>query len=194
MIKIFILKSITTSMSIFFRIYNKVMYLPMKIFYLAYAESLISIKGLSHFEGLIYAKGTKNIIINKGCRISKGLELETNENGIIEIGQNVRINRFATIVSYSSISIGSNTLIGEFVSIRDANHGIKKGQNVRDQNHESQPISIGEDVWIGRGSVILPGVNIGKGCIIGANSVVTKSIPNFQIAVGSPAKILRERN
>ncbi|MBC8193602.1 MAG: acyltransferase [FCB group bacterium] len=117
----------------------------------------------------------------------------TEASGQIILGAEVRINRGTTLVAYDSIEIGNQTLIGEFVSIRDANHGISPNQPVREQAHEASAIKIGRDVWIGRGSVILPGVEIGDHSIIGANSVVSKSIPPGSIAVGSPAKPIRKR-
>ena len=79
------------------------------------------------------------------------------------------------------------------MSIRDANHGIEHGRPFRTQEHKTDAISIGSDVWIGRGSAILKGVTIGHGAIIGANSVVTHDIPENAIAVGAPARIVRYR-
>jgi acetyltransferase-like isoleucine patch superfamily enzyme len=64
---------------------------------------------------------------------------------------------------------------------------------MRYQPHTSKPILIGRDVWIGRGSCILPGVTIGEGAVIGANSVVTGDISDFAIAAGAPAKVIKMR-
>jgi len=58
---------------------------------------------------------------------------------------------------------------------------------------ESLPITIGNDVWIGRRVIILPGVVIGDGCVIGAGAVVTKSLPPYSVAVGNPARIVKNR-
>lgn len=145
------------------------------------------------FDGKIYLNGTRNIEIGMHSRIGQSVEFGTEESGHIILGNSVRINRGSTLVAYEQICIGDNTLIGEFVSIRDANHGISPDTLIREQAHTKKAINIGRDVWIGRGSVILPGVEIGDGCIIGANSVVTKSIPSGTIAVGSPAKPMRTR-
>jgi acetyltransferase-like isoleucine patch superfamily enzyme len=62
------------------------------------------------------------------------------------------------------------------------------------QGHDSGDISIGNDVWIGSHVVVLPGVKIGNSVVIGANSVVTKDVPDFGVAIGSPAKVIRYRN
>lgn len=142
-------------------------------------------------DGKVFGKG--NIRIGSSSRIGRDVELQSEENGSIRIGKDVRVNTGCTIVSYSKISIGDHTLIGEYVSIRDANHGTARDSLIKKQPHSSKPIIIGKDVWIGRGSCILPGVTIGDGAVIGANSVVTKDIPGNSIAVGSPASGISER-
>jgi acetyltransferase-like isoleucine patch superfamily enzyme len=161
-----------------------------------YGKASGKIKNLSPavlLDGDIIVTGTANIEIGNKTRIGNDVEFETTGRGKIVIGENVRINRGVTICSYSEVKIGKNSLIGEFVSIRDANHGIKKSSIIKDQPHESKPIQIGEDAWIGRGVCILSGVTIGEGAVIGANSVVTKDIPPYSIAVGTPAKTIRQR-
>jgi acetyltransferase-like isoleucine patch superfamily enzyme len=144
-------------------------------------------------DGKIYITGTRNICIGNKCRLGMETELRTMENGYITLGNEIRLNRGCTITSYSKISIGDFTIIGEYASIRDANHGMIKGEPMRYQPHTTSPITIGNDVWIGRGSCILPGVSIGDGAVIGANSVVTNNVPSFSIVAGNPARIIRER-
>lgn len=144
-------------------------------------------------DGPVRIIGTKNIKIGCRCRFGRETEFETEESGGIIIGDDVRINRGCTVVSYSRISIGDFSIIGEYVSIRDANHGMDLAEPMRYQKHSSSPIMIGRDVWIGRGSCILPGVAIGEGSVIGANSVVTADIPPFSIAAGVPAKVVKKR-
>jgi acetyltransferase-like isoleucine patch superfamily enzyme len=145
------------------------------------------------FDGSVSVIGTGNVKIGEKSRIGDLAEFITHEQGLVRIGQEVRINRGATICAYKEVSIGDFTLIGEFVSIRDANHGIAAGEQIRNQPHDARPIHIGADVWIGRGACILPGVTLGDGSVIGANSVVTKDVPPNTIAAGIPAKIIRER-
>ena len=97
------------------------------------------------------------------------------------------------VVSHNKIEIGNDCLIGEYVSIRDANHGMEEGTPMRFQPHESEPIILEENVWIGRGACLLKGVRIGAGAVVGANSVVTHDVPARAIAAGSPARVLRYR-
>lgn len=145
------------------------------------------------FDGSVTVLGTGNVKIGMKSRIGDLAEFTTNHDGVINIGNEVRLNRGATICAYMEVSIGDNSMVGEFVSIRDANHGIQKGELVRSQPHDAKPIRIGSDVWVGRGACILPGVTIGDGAIIGANSIVTKDVPPNSIAAGIPARIIRER-
>ena len=145
------------------------------------------------FDGTLDIVGTANINVGEYSRIGNEVQLGTEQHGEISVGKHVRVNRGTTIFSYSSIAIGDYTIIGEFVTIRDANHGIRRGEHIKGQEHDTRPISIGQDVWIGRGACILPGVCIGDGSVVGANSVVTKSIPPNTIAAGVPARVLRER-
>ncbi|MEM7181624.1 MAG: acyltransferase [Spirochaetota bacterium] len=165
-----------------------------RIFYYAFASA--QIKNLSAsviFDGKINVIGGSQIHIGQQTRIGEAVEFEANDNATIAIRNNVRINRGTTIVAYDTIDIGEKTLIGEFVSIRDANHGIRKGEWIKDQAHNSKAISIGKGVWIGRGACILAGVTLADGCVIAANSVVTKDVAENTIVGGVPAKVIKER-
>lgn len=145
------------------------------------------------FIGWITVEGTRNVHIGSGTRIGRRSYLKTDGDGRIDIGEHVTINDGATLVSYDHIAIGDNAMIGEYVSIRDANHGTKRGELVRLQAHTASPIRIGEDAWIGRGVCVLKGVTIGDGAVIAANSVVTKDVPANSIVGGVPARVLGER-
>ena len=144
-------------------------------------------------DGRVHVSGTANIKLGQRCRLGMDVELRTIETGRIQIGEDTRLNRGCTLTSYAQIGIGDFTIIGEFVSIRDANHGLARGEPMRYQPHTFEEIHIGRDVWIGRGSCILPGVTIGEGAVIGANSVVTKDVPDFGIAAGVPARVIKMR-
>ncbi|WP_405373425.1 DapH/DapD/GlmU-related protein [Pseudobutyrivibrio sp.] len=87
-------------------------------------------------------------------------------------------------------------MIASNVLICSENHGIDPESTTpyMSQPLISKPVSIGEGSWIGEMVCILPGVHIGKKCIIGAGSVVTKSIPDYSIAVGNPAKVIKKYN
>lgn len=89
------------------------------------------------------------------------------------------------------VEIGDRVMFGPNVSILSATHQTDV-QSRRDGVEFALPVFIGNDCWIGGNVSILPGVTIGNGCTIGAGSVVTKSIPAFSVAVGSPARVIKK--
>ena len=106
-------------------------------------------------------------------------------------GERCYANFNLTLVDDGEIFIGSHTMIGPNVTIDAATHPIHPGLR-RKQAQYNLPVTIGKNVWIGAGSIILPGVTIGDNTVIGAGSVVTKDIPANVVAVGSPCRVLRE--
>ena len=132
--------------------------------------------------------GTGMIRVGRNVLLYPELYLETEEKGSIEIGDGVVISRGVHIVSRSEIRIGAGTMIGEYASIRDANHVRLPGLTIRDSGHVARPIAIGCGVWIGRGVTVLSGVNIGDGATVGANAVVTHNVEPGVTVVGVPAR------
>ena len=106
----------------------------------------------------------------------------------ITLGKNVFINSGCRFQDQGGVTIGDNALIGHNVVIATLNH---------DMNPETRgslspsPVKIGNRVWIGSGSIILPGVTIGDNAVIGAGSVVTKDVPKNAVAVGNPARVVK---
>ncbi|MFV5702766.1 acyltransferase [Flavobacterium sp. XS2P12] len=114
-----------------------------------------------------------------------------NENSEISIGNNVAINNAFSIVCFSKVTIKDNVLIGGNCTIID-NDGHDLNSNKRnEENPNSFPVCIGENVFIGSNVSILKGVEIGENSVIGNGSVVTKNIPKNVIAAGNPAKVIR---
>jgi acetyltransferase-like isoleucine patch superfamily enzyme len=91
------------------------------------------------------------------------------------------------------MGVGKRTMIAGHVVAVPSNHGTVGRLPMRDQACTSVGITIGDDVWIGAGVKILDGVRIGTGCVIGAGAVVSKSLPDYAIAVGIPARVVRIR-
>lgn len=110
--------------------------------------------------------------------------------GKIVIGNNC-VLQGTTICSYNQVSIGDNVIFGPNTVIMDCGgHTLtNRGSSDELDNLIAKPITIGNDVWIGYGCIILPGVNIGSGAVIGAGSVVTKDVPPNSMAVGNPSTI-----
>jgi len=120
----------------------------------------------------------------------------------IFIGKNVIININCTFVDCNKIEIGNNVLIASNVQIYTATHPVNVEERLlkgwkEDSGHAffkvyALPVKIEDNVWIGGGTIILPGVTIGKNSVIGAGSVVTKDIPNNCVAVGNPCKVMKK--
>ena len=139
----------------------------------------------------ILGKCEKNVRINQPFFVDYGCN--------IEIGKNSIINMNCTFLDTNKIVIGDNVLIAPDVKIYTAFHPIKVDKRFKkDKNGNTYlvtaalPVIIGNNVWIGGGTIILPGVKIGNNCVIGAGSVVTTSVPDNSIAFGNPCKVVRE--
>ena len=136
--------------------------------------------------------GTGEITFGKNVDLYRDIYLETQAQGQLLIGDEVVLSRGVHIVAYTNIQIGIGTMIGEYTSIRDANHKIVKDSLIRYSGHTSLPIIIGSNVWIGRGATILSGVTIGDNAIIGANAVVTKNVETNTLVAGVPARFIKQ--
>lgn len=149
----------------------------------------------TQFDGPVYAAKATRLWLGGRCRLGRGCFFETRGPGRIRIGRHVRVNTGCVVVSHSEggVTIGDDCLIGEYVSIRDADHGTRIGTPMRTQDHVSAPVTIGDDVWIARGVVILKGVTIGSGAIVAANSVVTRDVPPMAVVGGAPARLIKYR-
>jgi len=150
-------------------------------------------------------RGKKFIQVSKGFTTGFGCRIEAyplNGNKALFIGRNFQMNDYVHITAMESVIIGDNVLIASKVYISDCSHGSYSGDELdsdpdsipKDRIMYSKPILIEDNVWLGEFVSVLPGVTIGKGTIVGANSVVTKSLPANVIAVGSPAKPIKEFN
>ncbi|MBC6315780.1 sugar O-acetyltransferase [Listeria grandensis] len=109
----------------------------------------------------------------------------------IELGDNTFLNYGVTILDCNKVTIGKNVLIAPNVQIYTAKHPLDPDMRLMDKE-SALPIVIEDNVWIGGGAIILAGVTIGKNSVIGAGSVVTKSIPPNAIAVGNPCRVVKE--
>ncbi|MFX0195627.1 MAG: acyltransferase [Candidatus Hodarchaeota archaeon] len=133
--------------------------------------------------------------VGSGCLLW-AIEKDRNDQEVkIGIGNNVLLFRNATIVAMKKIIIGNYCLIAENVTIRDQDHAFTNSSKpIKSQGFVINPVILEDNVWVGTGTTILRGVRIGKGSVIGANSVVKKSIPSYSIAAGIPAKVVKIRD
>lgn len=112
---------------------------------------------------------------------------------VVRIGDRCLIGRGSGIVGHFCIEIGDDVWTGHNVYITDQNHGYEDvSKPISQQSQPERPVRIGDGSWLGYGTVVLPGVTIGKHVAVGANSVVTHDLPDFCVAVGSPARVIRQ--
>jgi acetyltransferase-like isoleucine patch superfamily enzyme len=138
--------------------------------------------------GPIEIQGTARIYFGCGALIYPDCYLETQGSGSIEIGDNVVLSRGVHIVAFDKVVLSDGVMVGEYTSIRDANHRVGT-PNTRSSGHDSAPIHISRNVWIGRGVCVLKGAHIGQNTVVAANATVTQSLPADVIATGTPARV-----
>ena len=151
----------------------------------------------------IYVRGRSSMKI--GCGLTTGVNVRLDafapygSPSVLYIGCHVQINDSVHIGAIEQVVIGDHTLIASRVFISDHNHGNYQVQDAAsapdippaDRPLSSRPVRIGRNVWLGEQVCILPGVTIGDGAIVGANSVVTRDIPPNSISAGNPARVIR---
>lgn len=150
----------------------------------------------------IFIRNCKKIEFGKGFTTGVGCRFDAfsqcSHGSTIFFGNNVQVNDYVHIAAVEKVLIGDNVLIASKVFISDHNHGGYSGDthsspDIAPSNRPilSSPVIIEDNVWIGEFVSVLPGVTIGKGAVIGANSVVTTNIPANSIAVGAPARVIK---
>lgn len=145
------------------------------------------------FRENIYIGDNTTILNNSRINIYNYL---TGQNSKVKIGSNCYIAYNISILAGGNIIIGDKVLIASNVLISSENHGMSPESQIpyMDQPLSCKDVEIGDGSWLGEKVCILPGVQIGKKCIVGAGSVVTKNVPDFCIAAGNPAKIIKKYN
>jgi len=136
----------------------------------------------------------ENTLIGPDISLSAGMVpgQECITNPVVTIGDRCLIGRGSGIVGHFSIDIGDDVWTGHNVYITDQNHGYEDvSLPISKQSQPERAVKIGSGSWLGYGSVVLPGVTIGEHCVIGANSVVTRDVPSYSVAVGVPARVIK---
>jgi acetyltransferase-like isoleucine patch superfamily enzyme len=148
---------------------------------------------LAFITGGSYLRKAKLKRIGNGVKISPTVIFKYPE--MIQIGDHSFINHLCSIWASPAgpITIGNNVLLGPCVSIFSSNHGIARGELIRNQPGQDAPISIGDDVWLGANAVVTAGVSIGDGAVVGAGAVVTTDLPAMSICGGVPARVIGYR-
>jgi acetyltransferase-like isoleucine patch superfamily enzyme len=128
------------------------------------------------------------VVIKEGVRICA-----CNDRAQIRIGARTTIGYHTFIFASESISVGDDCLIAPFVYLVDSNHGTRRDERINRQPNTTEPIVIGNDVWIGAKATVLAGVTIGDGAIIASGAIVNRDVEPYTIVGGAPAKMIGER-
>jgi virginiamycin A acetyltransferase len=149
----------------------------------------------AEFQRELKQKGVK---LGDGVYVARGSRIWASD---VTIGDHSRINGPIRLGGFSSITIGRYCAIGSGVTMRSSDHDTRRA-NIQVALHESLglgnldvagPVRVMNNVWIGDQVIILRGVTVGDGAVLGAGSIVTRDIPAFSVAVGSPARVIRSR-
>lgn len=170
------------------------------LFYLLYHNRFKKLSIYSLIDSPLRIDGMKNICISKGVVVQyktwlAAVPLIGNSNCILEIGEGSIIGNFNHIYATSCIKIGKNVLTADKVFITDNSHGYSNISIpiMHQPIKHIGDVKIGDGSWLGENVCVL-GASIGKNCIIGSNSVVNKDIPDYCMAAGSPAIIIKRYN
>ena len=169
------------------------------VYYIINQHQYAHLSKTSHIYKPLKIQGKKNIHIHSNTTIGYKAWLEagaqTGHTPYIEVHQGATIGNFNHIYATKSIIIEKNVLTADRVYISDNLHSFEnvKIPILKQPIKQISEVVIGEGSWLGEGVCVI-GAKIGKGCVIGANAVVTKDIPDYCIAVGIPAKIIKQYN
>lgn len=162
-----------------------------KIYFRAAGDPAILIDRSCNFGPCVQLSATDGGSIELGARVSLGNCVQiVARSGSVFVGDDVHIGDGSIVVSQECIRIGPDTLIAEYVVIRDQDHDTRT-RPIRTSGFLTSPIHIGRDVWIGAKATVLRGSIIGDGAVVGAHALVKGNIPSGALAVGVPAKVVR---
>ena len=171
-----------------------------KSFTLLAARAFAGLGSHTMIEPPLRLSGAHRIEIGSGVFIGPGSWLQVDEDpavpaeGVaIRIGDGSSFVGWCTLSAVTGITIGRKVLFARGVYVADHDHEFRNAPvPVCDQGRRDiQPVSIGDGAWLGQNVVVLPGAQIGRGAVVGANSVVRGKVPDFSLAVGAPARVVR---
>lgn len=138
-------------------------------------------------------RGYARLILGKWVHLGANTAVRCHE-GTLSLGDKSNLARDVSINCYLDVEIGDSALIADNVYISDFDHRFEDlAVAIKDQGIIKSRVRIGRDVWLGTKATVCRGVMIGEGTVVGANAVVTHDLPPFSVAVGIPARVIRER-
>ncbi|MBQ1273005.1 MAG: acetyltransferase [Clostridia bacterium] len=146
----------------------------------------------------VYLRGKKGMVFGPGFTTGYRCRFDLfGPHGCLKIGTDCKLGDNVHIVASKQVTIGDHLLSASNVFISDTNHGDGTDDPTTPPDARplsADPVTIGNNVWIGEGVAVLPGASIGDGCMIGAHAVVKGKIPAYSVAVGSPARVVKTYN
>jgi len=150
--------------------------------------------GVVVYDNVKFLRFPRNISVGADSVIKSHVHIcPCNSSAAISIGERTTIGFYSMIYSSKSIEIGADCMIGPFAYLVDSDHGTDRILPMNLQSNITEPVKIGNDVWVGARTMILKGVTIGDGAIIAAGSIVKRDVHPYSIVGGIPAKVLGER-
>ena len=137
--------------------------------------------------------GYGRLEVGRWVHIGDGNSIRCHE-GSLRIGDKVVFGKDNTVNCYLDVEIGAATLVADWVYVCDFDHVVADiTMPIKDQGIVKTPVRIGPDCWLGVKTTVLRGTRIGRGCVLGAHAIARGDIPDFAIAVGTPARVVRDR-
>ena len=147
----------------------------------------------SYIDAGFSVEGAKNVFIDAGVVIHRRCEFTTRPGARLIIGAGTRVGSDGVIAVSREVRLGRNVLIAARCYIADYGHEFR--DSTRPVMHQgatgAAPVAIGDGAWLGINVAILPGVTLGRNCVVGANSVVTQSVPDHTVVAGVPARVVK---
>lgn len=150
------------------------------------------------FHGRIRVIGDpRRVTLGDRCSLHRGSTFWTHDygpgHGEIVLGREVTVLQNVSFNSWTRIRVGDHVAFGDGCYVQDNDHGTEPGTPIMQQPSHGTPIEIGRDVWFGARCIVLKGVAVGDGTVVGAGSVLVKSLPAGVVAVGTPCRPIKAR-
>jgi len=157
-----------------------------RAFFASWAKRLLT------FKTLVYRNRSRNLLVKKGATVA-----DTAEIGDVKIEgnkKNLTIGEFS-FLGKVEVALHESITIGNYVCINDGAILLSASHDLQDPlwRHKKSPITICDYAWIATNAIILPGVTIGKGAVVGAGAVVSRSVGDYEIVAGNPAKVINKK-
>ena len=133
------------------------------------------------------------VVLGTGVRTGTEVWLVGANDAELAVGDHTTIGSYCIMNGGHGLRIGAHCVLAAFVYINSSDHGFARSELIQRQAFVGAPIEVGDDVWLGGHVFVGKGVTIGRGSVIGAGAVVVRDIPEYKVAVGNPAEVLKDR-